>query len=193
MLNARARAGRLLLALAALAVGAAPLAAQAQSSAELRAQYVKDIENLGSKFADLAGAMGADTYTWRPMEGVRSVSEVYMLVAAESYLVPGFWNATPPEGVTPGPAAFGTLSKISDKGEVVGHVKKSFDYFKGVVAGLSDEQMGSSVKFFGREGSVSDALYAILSDMHEHLGQAIAYARMNKVVPPWTARRQQKG
>jgi len=53
--------------------------------------------------------------------------------------------------------------------------------------------MGSSVKFFGREGSVSDALYAILSDMHEHLGQAIAYARMNKVVPPWTARRQQKG
>jgi len=193
MLNARVRAGLTLVTLAALAGTAAPLAAQAQSSAQLRTQYVSDIESLGSKFAELADAMGGDSYSWRPMEGVRSVSEVYMLVAAESYLVPGFWNATPPEGITPGPSAFATLSKISDKNEVVGHVKKSFDYFKGVVAGLSDEQMASTVKFFGREGSVADALYAILSDMHEHLGQAIAYARMNKVVPPWTARRQKKG
>jgi len=30
----------------------------------------------------------------------------------------------------------------------------------------------------------------IASRSHEHLGQSIAYARMNHVVPPWTAREQ---
>jgi hypothetical protein len=30
----------------------------------------------------------------------------------------------------------------------------------------------------------------LLSHAHEHLGQSIAYARTNNVVPPWTAREQ---
>jgi len=36
-------------------------------------------------------------------------------------------------------------------------------------------------------------LFLIITDMHEHLGQMIAYARMNNVVPPWTAARAQRG
>jgi uncharacterized damage-inducible protein DinB len=34
-------------------------------------------------------------------------------------------------------------------------------------------------------------LVHIVTHAHEHLGQSIAYARMNGVVPPWTAARQQ--
>jgi uncharacterized damage-inducible protein DinB len=30
------------------------------------------------------------------------------------------------------------------------------------------------------------ALMLILTDQHEHLGQSIAYARSNGVVPPWS-------
>ena len=30
----------------------------------------------------------------------------------------------------------------------------------------------------------------LLSHVHEHLGQSIAYARMNDIVPPWTAKQQ---
>jgi hypothetical protein len=30
------------------------------------------------------------------------------------------------------------------------------------------------------------ALMLILNDQHEHLGQSIAYARSNSVVPPWS-------
>jgi hypothetical protein len=30
------------------------------------------------------------------------------------------------------------------------------------------------------------ALMILLPDQHEHLGQSIAYARMNGVVPPWS-------
>ena len=47
------------------------------------------------------------------------------------------------------------------------------------------------VRIFGQEGVLQESLLAVVGDMHEHLGQAIAYARMNEVVPPWTARQQQ--
>ncbi len=33
------------------------------------------------------------------------------------------------------------------------------------------------------------ALMLLLGDQHEHLGQSIAYARSNGVVPPWSGRR----
>jgi len=35
-------------------------------------------------------------------------------------------------------------------------------------------------------------IFLILSDAHEHLGQAVAYARMNGIVPPWTAAQVKK-
>jgi uncharacterized damage-inducible protein DinB len=41
------------------------------------------------------------------------------------------------------------------------------------------------VKLFGRDMTKQGALMLILNDQHEHLGQSIAYARSNSVVPPW--------
>jgi hypothetical protein len=55
-----------------------------------------------------------------------------------------------------------------------------------VVGDLSDEKPHSTIQFFGGERSVNDAVFLIVTDMHEHLGQAIAYARVNHVVPPWS-------
>jgi hypothetical protein len=31
-----------------------------------------------------------------------------------------------------------------------------------------------------------------VADAHEHLGQAVAYARENGIVPPWTVEAQKK-
>ena len=150
-------------------------------------QYLADLENLESKFLALAGAMTAEQYTWRPMEGVRSVSEVFMLIVAENYVVPAAWEATPPEGMEVGPQLFETLpAEVTDKAEVLDHLSKSFAYYKNVVGELSDEKLHSTIQFFGGERSVHDAIFLITTDMHEHLGQAIAYARVNHVVPPWS-------
>ncbi len=44
------------------------------------------------------------------------------------------------------------------------------------------------MSFFGAERSLGEGFYLMASDMHEHLGQAIAYARMNHVVPPGVSR-----
>lgn len=41
-------------------------------------------------------------------------------------------------------------------------------------------------KVFGQERSAVEAVMFVTGDMHEHLGQLIAYARTNRIVPPWS-------
>ena len=167
--------------------------AMAQNSAsDLRAQYVADLEAMKSKFSDLAGAMEAGMYGWQPMEGVRTVSEVFMLIVAENYVIPNSWGAAPPAGMTPSPAMFRDLAKVTDKAEVQKQLEDSFTHMIDAVSKISDAQMSEKIQMFGQERTVQAALFMITGDMHEHLGQAIAYARANEVVPPWTARRQQQ-
>lgn len=166
-----------------------PLAAQEHGhAAGPPAHFTEDFEAMESKFLDLADAMSAEQYSWRPMEGVRSVSEVFMLIAAENYMIPAFWDAAPPEGMTVEPALWGQLRQVTDKDEVIEHLKKSYAYYHQAMAHLTQEKLYKTIDFFGQEKTVHDAIFLIAGDAHEHLGQAIAYARMNKVVPPWTAR-----
>ncbi|MDH3731934.1 MAG: DinB family protein [Gemmatimonadota bacterium] len=169
------------------AVAAFALALFAFPAAAQKATFTEDFGTLNEKFSSLADAMGADTYGWRPMEGVRSVSEVYMLIAAEAYFMPSFWGADPPEGMEITNQVFGELSQITEKDAVLEHLEKSFAYATAEFEKLSDDAMEEVIPFFGQERSIADAIYLLLTDMHEHLGQAIAYARTNEVVPPWSA------
>ena len=50
---------------------------------------------------------------------------------------------------------------------------------------MSDQDVWA-VKLFGRGMTKQGALMLILEAQHEHLGQSIAYARSNDVVPPWS-------
>jgi len=59
------------------------------------------------------------------------------------------------------------------------------------VANLSDADLLKPLKF-QQFTSVGDIVLHIVAHAHEHLGQSIAYARMNGVVPPWTAAQQQR-
>ena len=95
-------------------VAAGPAMAQGSASA-MRAQYVADFETMETKFKELAEAMDADSYSWGPMEGVRTVSEVFMLIVAENYFVPAAWGAAPPDGITPTFALFEELAKVTEK------------------------------------------------------------------------------
>lgn len=150
---------------------------------DVKGQVLDDLEAMQSKFTELAGAMESDQYSWRPMEGVRSVSEVYMLIATENYFLPSIWGEEAAEGAV----TFETMNTVTEKPAVLEHLEMSFAYCMESIKGLSDAQLSTKIQFFGRERTVAEALYGMASDMHEHLGQAIAYARSNHVVPPWTA------
>jgi len=65
-------------------------------------------------------------------------------------------------------------------------LKTSYANLQKVIAGLPDGDLQTPVKLFGRDMTKQGALMLLLADQHEHLGQSIAYARSNSVVPPWS-------
>ena len=147
-----------------------------------RAEFLADLDDVSKKIVELAEAMPASKYNWRPAPGVRSVSEVYMHVAGGNYFLATFAGAKPPSYDT------NTLEKITDKARVIEELKKSFEYLRMVAIHGTDADLEKPVKMFGNETTHRGALMSALNHLHEHLGQSIAYARMNGVVPPWSAR-----
>ena len=134
------------------------------------------------ELVSLAEAMPAEKYSWRPGEGVRSVGEVYMHVASANYFFPTFWEVKPPAGVDPR----GLEKMGGDKAKVVAALKDSFAHLRHAIDGLGDADLGKPVTFFGHPVTVAGVVMVAVSHAHEHLGQSIAYARSNGVVPPWS-------
>ena len=75
---------------------------------------------------------------------------------------------------------------ITDPEKLQEALKASYVNLQKATTGLSDNDLRTPVKLFGRDMTKLDALILILKDQHEHLGQSIAYARTNGVVPPWS-------
>jgi hypothetical protein len=46
--------------------------------------------------------------------------------------------------------------------------------------------LGRETSLYGRRVGEWAVLLQLVTHMNEHLGQSIAYARMNDVVPPWS-------
>src|SRR6266852_2453602 len=114
------------LSLAALALlAAAPARAQdvinKEGAALVKASFINDLDTLRGKFVGLAEAFPQDKYTWRPMEGVRSVSEVLMLAAMEGYsFIPNSFGAKPADLGSREEAA--KLRTLTDKAQIIEHL-----------------------------------------------------------------------
>lgn len=172
-------------ALAAAIVIGLPGMASAQVES-MRDFQISDAAAMGDKFAQLAEAFDQSHYDWRPMEGVRSVRDVLALAVAEANLFPGMWGATAPAGVGSGFAEETARVAAMDKAAVAAAVRSAFGHFARVLEEMSDETRAAEGNTFGRTMTNSAGISLAMSDMHEHLGQLIAYARTNQVVPPWS-------
>ena len=162
----------------ALAVALMVSLAQAQAQpAGLQAAFGKDAGTLSDKFTGLARVMSGK-YDWKPGQGVRSVSDVFNLIVTENGLLAGVLSGTPNTGAKPAP--------ITDPEKLQEALKTSYVNLQKAITGLSDNDLQAPVKLFGRDMTKQGALMLILDDQHEHLGQSIAYARTNGVVPPWS-------
>lgn len=148
----------------------------------VQSDILANLEATQKKVVSLAEAIPADKYTWRPAEGVRSISEVFMHIAGANYMIPSALGVKSPGTVTPG-----MEKSVTDKAKVVEHLKESFGHVKKALEGVDD--LSKATKLFGRDNTYGGVEILIISHLHEHLGQAIAYARMNKVTPPWSAGR----
>ena len=154
-----------------------PLARARAQPAGLQAAFAKDAGTLSEKFTGLARDMSGK-YDWKPGQGVRSVGDVFNLIVKENGLLAGVLSGTPNTGAKPAP--------VTDPEKMQEALKASYVDLQKAISGLSDNDLQTRVKLFGRDWTKQDALLHILADQHEHLGQSIAYARSNGVVPPWS-------
>jgi uncharacterized damage-inducible protein DinB len=173
---------RLLTFVAAL-LAAGALQAQQNSRPKLngfRGDLMANLADTEHKILDLAESVPAEKYGWRPDKGVRSISEVFTHIAGSNYYLAGFLGHTAPAGVPK------DIEKITDKKIVVGELRKSFDFLRGVIESEREADLDRAVKVFGTQMTHRGVLLMTVTHLHEHLGQSIAYARMNGVVPPWS-------
>jgi len=157
-------------------------------SYDLKPQALQDLRTLHKQFADLAEAIPDAKFTWRPGEGVRSFSEVLLHVPSLNFSMAPNFGAAPVPGFTKTDYEKST----TDKQKIIAQINQSFDYVCAALEKRSNKELETIVKQFGPEASEGDIVYLIISDAHEHLGQAVAYARMNGIVPPWTAAQAKK-
>jgi uncharacterized damage-inducible protein DinB len=160
----------------------AGLVANPLVAADYRTEALNRLGALEKKFVTLAEAVPAEKYTWRPAEGVRSISEVYLHIASANFGLGRVLGTPPPQGFE----GKGYDKSTTDKAKIVAAVKQSFAHFRGAIEKLSVDDSEKIVKLFGQEISTRGAAFALLEHLSEHLGQSIAYARTNGVVPPWS-------
>ncbi|MGC4050315.1 MAG: DinB family protein [Paludibaculum sp.] len=164
----------LILAMSAIA----GLAAAQDSMTDAGAGWAPEFKMAGRQILALAEAMPAEKYAWRPAAGVRSVSEVLMHTAAGNYF---FLRSM---GVKIGEDLPKNAEKsVTAKADVMRWLKSSFD---AVAESEPKIDKRATVKFLGHDATCEGVLLRALAHANEHLGQMIAYARMNGVAPPWS-------
>jgi uncharacterized damage-inducible protein DinB len=162
-----------------------PANAPPEPKSGFRAEIIGQIAFVEKRIEDLAAAVPAEKYTWRPADGVRSVSEVYMHIIGANYFFMTFIGVKPPMKMDPS-----METSVTGKDDIAGKFKPSFEHFRNAVMGLSDKDLDKTTKMFGMESTYRNVLVTAIAHLHEHLGQSIAYARVNGIVPPWTAAEQ---
>ena len=132
----------------------------------------------------LAEATPEAKFSWRPAPGVRSISEVYMHVALGNFYL--MEQAGIKAAVDRSTLPKDAERSVTRKADVINWLKASLDAVsKGYQSASADRQ--KQVTFFKKESTVDNVFLRILIHNNEHLGQSIAYARMNGIVPPWSA------
>jgi uncharacterized damage-inducible protein DinB len=172
-------------ALAATAAASSPalLTAQAPPTAGWRAEFLNSLGSVERKYISLAEAVPWEKHSWRPAQGVRSVCEVYMHMAAANYLFGDPLGTKVPAGVD-----VRAMSQCpASREQVVSALRASFAHLRNAVAATPDDQADAPVSIFGMNMTKRALLLFAAEHAGEHLGQSIAYARTNGVVPPWSA------
>lgn len=164
---------------------ALPGATAAQGTPEsFLAEVSGHFDGSASKFVALAEAMPASTYGWSPSEGVATVASVYMHIARYNYM---YLHENMGRDAPVTPAEYRRWEEgVTDKAEAVEILRASIEYVRKVLGEMDASDVGTETTLYGRQVDEGAVLFQLVAHMNEHLGQSIAYARMNGVVPPWS-------
>jgi uncharacterized damage-inducible protein DinB len=167
----------------ALAAALFPVVVMAQESLPSpRAEMLMHFNTSIRKVIQLAEAMPAERYTWSPAKDVMPVGQVYAHIARYNFYYPSTaLGAKLPAGIR-----LDTLEAMRDKAAVVRLLRQSADFARNAITNLPDAQVDAATRLYGRTVPGWAVMVQLVAHMNEHLGQSIAYARSNNVVPPWS-------
>ena len=165
----------------------APSFARAQEVAGVQGEILANMMDAAGKLQELAGAIPDNKFNWKPSKDVRSTGQVFLHVVAANYFIPSALGAQPPMS---GDELMKLDSQTMEPAKVRSMLKESYAHVGKAIAELPDSELDTQVEVFGMKMSKRALCMLLASHSHEHLGQAIAYARSNNITPPWTAREQ---
>jgi uncharacterized damage-inducible protein DinB len=144
--------------------------------------YDGEWAHVSQQLIALAEAIPAEKYAWRPAPGVRSVSEVFMHIALANFYLLSVTGPKLPADMT----SNGLEKTVTKKADVIQWLKRSLDAVKTARVNLKPGDLQRKVKIDGKTVTVDGMYLRIIIHDNEHMGQLVAYARMNGIVPPWS-------
>jgi uncharacterized damage-inducible protein DinB len=168
--------------LLALVLGTVALHAQVDPLEGLWQGYDGEWGHVSRQLVALAETIPPEKFSWRPAPGVRSISEVFMHVAIANF---SLLSVTGPQM----PADLKSASmetSVTAKPDVINWLNRSLDAVKTAHAGLRSAELQRPLKIHGRNATVDGIYLRIIVHDNEHMGQLVAYARINGIVPPWS-------
>ncbi len=149
-------------------------------------EFIGQMNFIESRLLDLEGAFPQELMGWEPADLIRNTAQIFLHVAEANYLLVSYLKGEKPKGEQ------GYLEKsTTDEKEIAKILSESFTAVNDVAATLTPDDLNKTGQTpFGMEMSTRNFMMSVLGHAHEHLGQAIAYARMNGVVPPWSAKQE---
>ena len=159
------------------------LSLQAFCQGQFQKETSGSIAHVSGQVMQLAQAIPADKYSWTPQPGVRSVAEVCAHIVSANYWFASKLGAKIPDGVK-----METIEKdLTTKDAIAAELKRSYEVIINAVKNTKDTALPTKVEFpFPGEYTSMSAILIELGHSNEHLGQLIAYARMNGITPPWS-------
>lgn len=155
----------------------------AWSQGQLQKEANGFITYTAGKFVQLAEAVPAEQYDWRPESDVRSFAEVFAHVISSNYFFGSKLGAAVPNNVD----MQNLEKKLNTKEEIMAALKPSFEFAQKAVQETKDKDLATKTTYpFPGEFTNMSSILILMSHTNEHLGQLIAYARMNDITPPWS-------
>jgi uncharacterized damage-inducible protein DinB len=163
-----------------------------------RGEFLWELEIVERQMMAMVEAIPADKYDWRPDQKARSISEVLVHVAAGNFMLLEAVGAAAPvdlygQAAVQGQERFWGLIRRNDELEksvrekvaVTDVLKRSLQAVRNSFTQADDAELDQRRHFFGEQTTVRRVYLRLLVHMHEHMGQMIAYMRINGMSPPW--------
>ena len=146
------------------------------------------LHDLEAHVMALAKAVPEDKYPWKPAAGVRSFQQVFLHIAYGNQLLLNIALNSPQADALQKQVEENSKSEDAPvtKDKVIEILAQSFTAIHRALDRARANTLTRSVDFFGTPATANGVLMNLETHIAEHLGQAIAYSRMNGIVPPWS-------